>query len=66
MTVQFFVYNARFAKAVAGNTFGPGQDPILDNVECFGNESDINDCPQNSWQEKSCDHYHVVGVVCSK
>lgn len=51
---------------IAGDTFGPGTGPILDDLECQGNETNINNCLHNNWQGTLCGHEKDVGVKCSK
>lgn len=46
--------------------FGPGTGPILDNLECQGYETSINDCPHNNSTGALCDHIEDAGVKCSK
>lgn len=44
-----------------------GSGPIwLDQVNCLGNESFIQDCHHWHWGEHNCEHTEDAAVVCSK
>ncbi|XP_041368790.1 deleted in malignant brain tumors 1 protein-like [Gigantopelta aegis] len=52
-------------KAVKLAAFFPGSGPIwLDDVNCFGNESSINQCPHAGFGESNCQHNEDAGVIC--
>ena len=57
-----------YAKAILAPTnavFGEGNGHIwLDNVHCVGNESSIENCPHNGWNDHNCRHYEDASVVC--
>ena len=36
----------------------------LDNVDCIGNESSIDQCKSNDWGENNCIHAEDAGVFC--
>ena len=45
--------------------FGEGNGHIwLDNVHCVGNESSIENCPHNGWNDHNCGHHEDASVVC--
>jgi nitrate reductase beta subunit len=54
------------ASGQRGATYGQGSGPILlDQVQCFGNESNIFDCPQNDIGMHNCIHDQDAGVTCT-
>ncbi|XP_022097501.1 uncharacterized protein LOC110982977 isoform X2 [Acanthaster planci] len=45
--------------------FGRGSEVILlGNVECQGNETNIDQCDHGEWLSPNCYYYQVVGVSC--
>ena len=54
------------ASGQRGAAYGQGSGPILlDQVQCFGNESDIFDCPRNDIGMHNCVHDQDAGVTCT-
>ena len=52
--------------AVPEAGFGKGEGIIwLDEVECFGTESNIADCKHNGWGIHDCIPAEDAGVICS-
>lgn len=51
----------------ANGDIPPGYGSIwLDNVDCNGNELNLDACYHNSIGNHNCDHYEDFGVQCSK
>ena len=49
------------AEIFSGAHFGVGGDIHLENVQCEGSESRLEDCPMSGVE---CDHSQVTGVSC--
>ena len=55
------------AKAHAGAHFGQGGGKILlDNVECVGNETSLDQCQHLGWGTHNCGHLKDAGVDCGQ
>jgi len=52
--------------ALEDNDFGSGEGTIwLEDVECLGFESSIEDCDHSEWGVHDCRHWEDAGVICS-
>jgi len=47
------------------NEYGPGEGEIwLDDVQCFGTETDLADCGHGGWNQHNCGHHEDVSISC--
>jgi len=55
----------RYKGTVVKNRYGPGNGRIwMDNVQCVGNETSIDDCDHAGWSVHNCNHTKDVAVSC--
>ena len=54
------------AQALGEGLFGQGVGQIwLDDVQCFGNESKLEECRHAGWGVHDCSHRDDAGVFCT-
>ncbi|WAQ95354.1 DMBT1-like protein [Mya arenaria] len=55
----------RHARFIPASVYGPGAGTIwLDDIKCFGNETDISDCQHSEWGKSDCNHDEDISVDC--
>eukprot|EP00105_Crassostrea_gigas_P035986 XP_019920134.1 PREDICTED: deleted in malignant brain tumors 1 protein [Crassostrea gigas] len=53
------------SEVYGGAVYGQGSGPIwLDEVDCVGNETKIQDCIHRGWGSHNCDHSKDVSISC--
>lgn len=53
--------------AFTRSKFGNGNGKfLLDEVNCFGNETSLLSCDSNPWKDHDCKDYEVAGVQCQQ
>ena len=53
--------------AFIGNRYGAGADPIwLDDVNCNGTESGLEECTHPGWGQHNCSHNDDVSISCGE
>ena len=51
--------------ATHSSLFGEGNGQIwVDEVNCTGNESSLEDCPHDGWNNHDCEHSEDASVIC--
>ena len=51
---------------VIGNLYGPGEGTIwLEDVDCLGSETALEDCNHAGWGSTSCGHDNDVSITCA-
>nr|XP_055046312.1 antigen WC1.1-like [Misgurnus anguillicaudatus] len=51
---------------LGADTFGKGEEQVwTQEIQCRGDESQINFCPEQSSYKKNCTHDNDVGLICS-
>ena len=62
---QVVCSQVRCGPAVSTPTYGPVTGPVwLEDVQCTGNEEEIEECPHSGWEANNCDHSQDAGVYC--
>ena len=60
------IFNCSGGTAVNGGHFPSGGGNIfLDDVDCVGGESSIENCVHAGWSKSNCGHSEDAGVICS-
>lgn len=55
----------RGGRVIKGGTYGGGSGPIwLDDLECNGNETRVQDCVHKPWGSNNCGHNEDAAVMC--
>jgi hypothetical protein len=62
---MFFTYSDA-KRALSASEFGEGtlDNILLDEVQCMGDETSLENCPHDPWRQHDCRSYEVAGVVC--
>ena len=56
---------ARATRATVRAEFGQGTGEIwLDDLNCGGFESSLDECPNSGWGDHNCQHSEDAGAVC--
>lgn len=62
-----FMFKTSYVGEVIGNRHGAGTDPIwLDNVNCAGTESGIEQCYHRPWGSHGCSKSEDVSIRCGE
>ena len=58
-------YDPTSSVATVRSAYGPVSDYfIMDNVQCRGDETNIEKCPHLTWQNENCNSSEGAGVIC--
>jgi len=63
-----WLYCWRYVGVTLQNQYGPGNSSTqiwLDEVECIGYESSLEECQHNSWGYHNCVHQEDVSISCN-
>ena len=50
--------------AATGAAFGQGTGLVIGSLQCFGNETNVTQCPGADFATSSCPHSRDIGVTC--
>lgn len=61
------IFEIRYMGAVIGNRYGAGTGQIwLDDVNCTGTETGIQQCAHRPWGTYDCSHTDDVSISCGE
>lgn len=60
-----FIYFRNTSEAYKGSFYGEGVGPLwLDDVQCLGSETRIDECRHKAWGSNKCNHGMDVLINC--